>query len=749
MSEVSEVTEEKTDAQSTIDILTRSVQIATGIPEAGPREGQAQFTKTVANVMTLGGEGETVGILPTGSGKSFAALSAAANRAVRHGERTVVSTESLALQAQYVEKDAPVVQTAVHDLYGYELTVAVLKGFSNYLCAQRVSASARQALGLPDAPLTNQDFRRAVDALKAGKGDPAPLVDEFGVEPDLILPLIEWALSQHIGAASQDVGDKFSYEGKMTYKEWSAVSISSADCLRKKCPLIESCKVLRSREVASEADVVITNHSILAVQAANSIPLIIGSKNLTRERDEQGFKHLIVDEAHTLPGEVRSQGSNEMSGGKVLSCIRSVGRVVDGTEKWAEQGEKLADLIEQQLTRIAGNQPERKLDEKDDPMLQPIAEATKAWAKDGLAALKFAVDSPNAETSLRARRAENNLSMLTTSAETVAEKKSGIARWIAVPDYKRSRWHVAHAAPVDVSNLIKNSLWNIPQKPDEHGEEPDPQPVTAIVMSATLPARFGNQVGIPTPEVDYPSPFDKAYGASLLYIPRADSQADIDALSDFNRWRNKNTFSTQKHAEWASDHIVRLVSANKGAALVIGAKAESAKKYAEALRARTNVRVLSQWDGEGLRQLVEEWRDDENAVLVGTRSLMTGVDAPGHTCSLVILDRPPRAAGNPVDDARVDALAARLGDKWAADRMVYVADAGALAEQAGGRLVRSTSDFGMFALLDPRMLKVGPYQYPEPTRNLYKKAVRRFLRLTANQDEALAFLEAQATSRGA
>lgn len=748
MSEVIE-TEEKTDAQSTIDILARSVQIATGIPDAGPRDGQAAFTKTVANVMTLGGQGETVGILPTGSGKSFAALSAAANRAVRHGERTVVSTESLALQAQYVEKDAPVVQAAVHDLYGYDLSVAVLKGFSNYLCAQRVSASARAALGLSDAPLTNKQLRDAADALKKGAGDPTPLVEEFGVEADLIIPLIHWALEQHVGPGAQEVGDKFSYEGKITHKEWGAVSISSSECLRKKCPLIESCKVIRSREVASEADVVITNHSILAVQAANSLPLIIGSKNLTRESDGEGFKHVIVDEAHTLPGEVRSQGSNEMSGGKVLSCIRSVSRVVDGTERWADNGEKLAELIEQQLARLGGNQPERKLEEADDPMLQPIADATKAWAKEGANMLKFALESPSAETTLRAYRAQNNLERLTTSAETVASKKSGVARWIALPDHKRNRWHVAHAAPVDVSNLIKNSLWNIPQKPDEHGEEPDPVPVTAVVMSATLPTRFGNQVGIPTPEVDYPSPFDTAYGASMLYIPRADSPEDVAALSDFNRWRNKNTFSTQKHADWAADHIVRLVSANKGAALVIGAKADSAKKYAEALRARTNVRVLSQWDGEGLRQLVDEWRDDENAVLVGTRSLMTGVDAPGHTCSLVILDRPPRAAGNPVDDARVESLAARLGDKWAADRMVYVADAGALTEQAGGRLVRSTSDFGMFALLDPRMLKVGPFQYPEPTRALYKKAVRRFMRLTANQDEALTFLEEQAARREA
>lgn len=747
MSEVTE-TEEKTDAQSTIDILARSVQIATGIPDAGPREGQAQFTKTVANVMTLGGEGQTVGILPTGSGKSFAALSAAANRAVRYGERTVVSTESLALQAQYVEKDAPVVQAAVHDLYGRDLHVAVLKGFSNYLCAQQVAASARQALVLPVSPQTNRQFREVAESLAEGEGNLESLAEEFGLDPSLARPLLVWALNQHIGIGSEEVGDKFSYEGKITQKEWDAVSIPSSECLKKKCPFLADCKVKRSRRVASYADVVITNHSILAVQAANGIPIIIGNKNLTREHDEEGFRHLIVDEAHTLPGEVRSQGSDEMSAGKILSCIRAVNRVVAENTKWTEKGEKLADLVEQQLARLAGNKPQRKLEEADDPMLQPIADATKTWAKEGYAGLKHPMESKDSTTALKANRAAARLERLTASAAAVAGQQGTVARWISMPDYRPNRWHVAHAAPVDVSNLIKNSLWNVPQRPEADGSIPDPKPVTAVVMSATLPSRFGNQVGIPTPEVDYPSPFDTAYGASLLYIPRADSPEDVAALGDFNQWRNKNTFSTQKHTEWAARHVVRLATANKGAALVIGATSSNAKRYADALRENTDLRVLSQWDGEGLRQLVEEWRDDENAVLVGTRSLMTGVDAPGHTCSLVILDRPPRAAGNPVDDARVESLKARVNDRWMADRMVYVADAGALAEQAGGRLVRSTSDFGMFALLDPRMLKVGPYQYPEPTRALYKKAVRRFMKLTANQDEALAFLEAQAASRG-
>lgn len=741
--------EEKTDAQFTIELLTRAVQLATGNDDAGPREGQAAFTKNVANAMTLGGEGEVVGIMPTGTGKSFSALSTAAARAVRHRERSVISTESLSLQAQYAEKDAPTMQAAVLDLTGYELDVAVMKGFSNYVCGQRAAMSAMAALSMETAPTTGKQLRETAARLEAGEGTPAPLMEELGADADNVLPLVTWALGQHFGPETGDVGDRFSYEGKMTGRDWNAVSISSADCIGKECPLRDVCKIVQAREHARNADIVITNHSILAVQAANNIPVLIGSKSMERESDDEGFKHLIVDEAHTLPGQVRSQGSNELSGGKVISAARAVSRVIDDAG-WVKRGEQLAELVEQQISQLSGGKDERKLVQEDDPMLEPLAKATKAWAKEGTSALKVATTSPSPNVRIRANRASNALTMLVAAAETVAEYKAGVARWIERPQYgatKRAQWHVAHASPVDVSNNIKNSLWNTPVRPNEDGTYPDPTPITGIVMSATLPSRFAMQVGMEVQERDYPSPFDTAYGSSVLYIPRADNPVDIAELGAQNRWSGKVTFDTKKHALWAAEHVVELCKANGGAALVIGATGDNARLYADMLRMKTDLRVLSQWDGEGLRQLMDEWREDENSVLVGTRSLMTGVDAPGQTCSLVILDRPPRSAGNPVDDARVDALTQRLGDKWAADRYVYVADAAALTEQAAGRLIRSVSDHGMFALLDPRLLKVGNYKYPVPTRELYMKSVRRFTNKMAGKEESRAWLKLQRERR--
>jgi ATP-dependent DNA helicase DinG len=128
-------------------------------------------------------------------------------------------------------------------------------------------------------------------------------------------------------------------------------------------------------------------------------------------------------------------------------------------------------------------------------------------------------------------------------------------------------------------------------------------------------------------------------------------------------------------------------------------------------------------------------------VLVGTRSLMTGVDAPGATASLIIVDRPPRSAGNPVDDARVARIQERLElDRWAADRLIYVADSALLLHQSAGRLIRSVTDQGMVCVLDPRLLKSSQIAYNEPTRQVYMKALDLFAKKISDVEKAKAWL---------
>jgi ATP-dependent DNA helicase DinG len=200
---------------------------------------------------------------------------------------------------------------------------------------------------------------------------------------------------------------------------------------------------------------------------------------------------------------------------------------------------------------------------------------------------------------------------------------------------------------------------------------------------------------------------------------------------------------TGLHTAWAAGHMLALIEASGGSALVLSATAAAGRGYVDALRERFagRLNVYSQWDGATASAVVGRWREDRTSVLVGTRSLMTGTDAPGQTCRLVVVDRIPRAAANPVDDARTEDLVERLSiDRWAADRLVYVSDAALLLEQAVGRLVRRIDDHGLVAVLDPRLLKVGPLSYPGPTRKAYLDALGAFGVRTPRLERATGYL---------
>ena len=131
-------------------------------------------------------------------------------------------------------------------------------------------------------------------------------IDGRPVDGDRLVPLLDWALKQHVN--DDDLGDRGHYPGAVSEAEWSQVAVSPSECIGPvDCPLASVCKPNLARTRAAEADVVVTNHSMLAVQASAGVPVVIGNKNL-------GTLHaLIIDEAHALPATVRSQGQSEMS----------------------------------------------------------------------------------------------------------------------------------------------------------------------------------------------------------------------------------------------------------------------------------------------------------------------------------------------------------------------------------------------------------------------------------------------------
>lgn len=735
-----------------IKTLTQAVRIATGIPDAQPRPGQLTLTEHIETAIRT--TGHVVGAAPTGLGKSLALLAPAMVAAVELGQRTIISTESLSLQAQIIDKDAPTAADACERTTGTRPEVALLKGFSNYLCLASVRNTAEALTDTAGARLTATELQERLAILKkTGRAT----VDGRPFDKAMGIPLLQWAL----GLPEDAAGDKQAYEGNLTNELWSMVSVGPSECIGDSCPVFALCKPKKARARAAEADIVVTNHSMLAVQAAKGVPVIVGNKNLGE------FHIIMVDEAHTLPDNVRNAGACDVSAATVVSLSRAIGRVLDDLEKPVEQaidaGQGLAVELEKELASMGrGTKPGtvRKVGEDEDP-LENIGDTLIGWARSVKNLLEPVVSSPNIQVRIKAKKLTGRFDSFIADVASVKLHKTGTARWIEEKKPGRDAknqtpYWSASASPVNIGGLLQANLWTAPVLPDpedpmalalrEAGEpvdeEPETYPMTVIAVSATLPDRFGYQVGLTAENINYPSPFDNAYGSSMLYVPKLVG-AEIQELYPGHGNGGRSRFDARLHEGWAARRNVELVEANAGSALILSAKSDSGKVYAEALRraAKGRWKVYSQWDGLATRQLISAWRDDESSVLVGTKSLMTGVDAPGRTCSLVTVDRIPRAAGNPVGDARVEALMEALEtDKWSADRFVYVSEAALLLEQAAGRLIRSMSDVGMFAVLDPRFLKTGPVTYPEPTRRIYKKAVARFTQVTTKLATAEAFL---------
>lgn len=213
--------------------------------------------------------------------------------------------------------------------------------------------------------------------------------------------------------------------------------------------------------------------------------------------------------------------------------------------------------------------------------------------------------------------------------------------------------------------------------------------LNVVCMSATVPTGFCVDTGLKTRTRAYPSPFADAYHRSAIYLP---ALAGDQLAAACRTGRNQRArFDLSRHAGFAADQLTQLTAAHPGGVLVLSATARDGRTYTDHLRAEwSGRRVWSQWDDRSLRTTVGLWKQDEPGVLVGTRSLMTGLDAPGPTCSLVILDRVPRAAPNPIDDARAEAITAGGVDPWVAD--MFTMDAFRMPAAAGPQWRRLVGD---------------------------------------------------------
>ncbi|HEY0118211.1 MAG TPA: ATP-dependent DNA helicase [Cellulomonas sp.] len=631
------------------------------------RDGQHQMAQAVGRAIE---NGEHLAVQAgTGTGKSLAYLVPAVRHAVLADERVVVSTATLALQRQVTARDLPVVVDAIAGRLPRPPTVALLKGWHNYLCAHKVAGGYPEDEGalfdLPEPP------GAADHPALATAGGPAR-GESLGEQ---VVRLREWA-------DETGTGDRDDLVPGVTDRAWRQVSVRAAECLGTSCPMHAQCFPARARELAHAADVVVTNHAMLGIAAATA------AQGVLPEHDV-----LVVDEAHELADRVTAQATAELSV-----------RVVEHAARLARRhgGVPTTDLdaAGRALEKVLGDLPEARFAEGLPAAAAKAVAAVRDAARTLLSALKPEAKEP-VEAAGGRKMAYSAVQSLFETADRMtsdANEASGTVLWCARTEDRRGEVVTRlHAAPLVVAGLIGVHLLA--------GR-------TAVLTSATLTLGgsfdpLARSVGLGP--AGSSGAADGAADEERGRPPAGDPGwrgLDVGSPFDYPRQgicyvaRHLPPPGREPATEAQLDEIATLVEAAGGRTLGLFSSRRAATAAATALRPRVAVPILLQGDDQ-LPTLVRRFTDDEPTCLFGTLSLWQGVDVPGSTCRLVIVDRIPfPRPDDPLTAARTQAVASSGGNGFMA---VSATHAALLLAQGAGRLIRSSADRGVVAVLDPRL----------------------------------------------
>jgi ATP-dependent DNA helicase DinG len=618
------------------------------------RTGQARMAVAVDRAAATGAH--LLVQAGTGTGKSLGYLVPAVLHALGRGGVVVVATATIGLQQQIVERDLPAVVDALAAHLPRPPTVAILKGRSNYLCRYRLEG------GL--APDEDVLF------------EPAP-TSALG---QALVRVHEWARTTR-------TGDRDELGVGVDDRAWAQVSVGARECLgAARCPAGGRCFAEAARAAARAADIVVTNHALLALDAVGQVPVL-------PEHDL-----LVVDEAHELADRVRAVATACLSPAAVARARTRVGPLVeaDSLEPLAQAERAFAQALEgASLGRFDALPPEIA------STLQLLLAAVRG-AHSTLAADREAVDG-------RRTLARAALDAVGEPAERLLTAGAGEVVWSRV-DERGAR--ALCTAPLTVGDQLREAVFgratvvltsatltvggrfehvarecgltvtppsgDASDTPDRAGE--------ATAGNPALAAGSGPAGGEPPPRpwqgIDVGSPFDYRH-QGILYIA-----AHLPAPG------------REGPPEEALSELAALVRAAGGRTLGLFSSIRAARRAADTLRGQLDVPLLVQGEGR-LAGLVRQFATDEESCLFGTLSLWQGVDVPGPSCHLVVIDRLPfPRPDDPLMSARARDVDRHGGNGFLA---VSVAHAAVRLAQGAGRLIRSADDRGVVAVLDPRL----------------------------------------------
>ncbi len=614
----------------------------------------------------------------TGTGKSVAYLLPAIHWAVQNNERVVVSTNTINLQDQLINKDIP----ALRQVLGFDFRATLLKGRSNYICPRRFESIRRRG------PRNADEVR-------------------------LMSKLLVWLPN----SAGGDVGE-ITLSGPGERSAWTRISAEDEGCTTERCSsqMAGICPLHKARQAAAAAHVIIVNHALLLADVAS------GSKVLPE------YKYLVIDEGHHLESattdglsyEVSQQdverdlkdlgGPNSGLLGEVLSACRSaippeavalveshVGKTYSAiTGALAHTGnffQIVAAFCREQ--REGGN---GRSEYAQQLRIVPGLRAQSGWPEVEIAwanlaaAIKPVVEalsklagglSDLAEYDIDER--DERMVALTSAARELDKFAAESNALVSKPDSQKIYWIEAqgdgqklslHVAPLHVGPLIEEHIWRTKD--------------SVVLTSATLATAgefdyLKQRLNADTAaELSVGSPFDYEQ-STLLYVVN-----DIPEPGD-----------RAGHQRALDNGLVGLCKATRGRAMCLFTSHAQMKQTAQAIRGpleRAGIVVYDQTEGASRHQLLESFRSAHQAVLLGTRSFWEGVDVPGDALSALVIAKLPF-------DVPTDPIIAARSETFENSFMDYsVPEAILRFRQGFGRLIRSKQDRGVVAIFDSRVI---------------------------------------------
>ena len=615
-----------------------------------PRDGQIEMAEAVANA--LSDRHHLLVQAGTGTGKSLAYLVPA----LVHGKKVLVATATLALQRQLIERDLPKVKAALDKELKRDISFAIYKGVGNYVCLQKMNNA-------PDDP------------------ESQAVLEISSLESDA-KRLRAWAQSAGASGDRDDAPD-------VDRRVWAANSVSGRECMgADECPSGSKCFAALAKAKAQTADIVVTNHTLLAIEIVDSHPIL-------PERDA-----IILDEAHEFMDRTTQAVTEELTAARVSRAANMARKHMPGkaTDAFSKAAEKFAAAINDYADDLKADPAKAgRLDKLPSQLEAPLRAVKEAvTAINALIAADAEIIDPN--TMAERARVKGALNEINQTCTKLLKPGHTHVLWfeptystlylapLAVSDVLRGNLLtqtpvIATSATLTVGKsfdaIAKNIGFVIAGKNDEENDDTESKDEDDKAMMD--PANL--QI------LDVGSPFDFA-NQGMLYLPKDLPEPGRDGPS------KEVLTELGELIEAAGGRTLALFSSWRGV--------EAADEHLRDVLAELKIPIITQRRGDAVGPLVEKFAKDERSILLGTISLWQGIDVPGAACTLVVIDRIPF----PRPDEPV--LAARAAEADAAGgsgfMQISLPRAALLLAQGTGRLIRSLDDRGVVAILDSRIV---------------------------------------------